>query len=98
MATTTTAPHTSPTTGTGGGSGDTAVSSNALAFTGPGAVVTWAAVVGALLSLLGIVLLLVVDTPRRALARLSFSASSRRPMGSGPRAHWAKVGRWLTGR
>jgi hypothetical protein len=49
------------------------VSSSSLAFTGPGKGDVWAAWLGALLVLLGLVLLVLVSTPRRVLARLAYA-------------------------
>jgi hypothetical protein len=117
-STTTTGPPKSTTTTTGAGGGGTSgastttpgavrtASSGALAFTGPGRGITSVALVGIALMVLGLVLLMLVDIPRRALRGL-VSAGARRS--SAPRAgrfrnlaatgrRSQRFGRWLFGR
>jgi len=53
-----------------------AASSGALAFTGVGVIAQWLAVVGGALMVLGFVLLVMVDTPRRIMFRLARHHSS----------------------
>ena len=104
--TTSTAPtlaSSSSSTSGSSGSGSTAdaattASSGSLAYTGPGAATTWTVLVGALLVLLGIVLLLLVDAPRRMLARLSTTGSTHTPAAARLRARSAALTRWLAGR
>ena len=53
-------------------------SSSSLAFTGVGVVAQWLAVVGGALIVLGFVLLVMVDTPRRVMYRLAHQGLRRR--------------------
>ena len=76
-----------PSTGSGGGgsgsSGSTpSVSSNQLAFTGAGPGVGILGVLGGMLILFGLALLVLVDAPRRAFARLATATASGRRMGA----------------
>jgi hypothetical protein len=64
-------------------------SSGALAFTGLGDVAQWLAVVGGALIILGFVLLVMVDTPRRLLYRLARSGTGGR-VGRGARWLWGR--------
>ncbi len=56
-----------------------AASSGALAFTGVGVIAQWLAVVGGALMVLGFVLLVMVDTPRRIMFRLARHHSRHTP-------------------
>ncbi len=88
---TTTDPGSSTTAGAATGPGsshvntptvpDPVVSANSgsLAFTGVGMVAQWAAVVGGALIIVGFVLLILVDTPRRILYRLTGRKIKERP-------------------
>jgi hypothetical protein len=57
-----------------------------LAFTGLGDVAQWLAIVGGALIILGFVLLVMVDTPRRLVYRMARSG------------HAGRAARWLWGR
>ena len=57
-------------------------SSGSLAFTGVGVVAQWLAVVGGALMVLGFVLLVMVDTPRRLMYRLAHTGPDRRTAAS----------------
>jgi hypothetical protein len=71
VTTTTKAPATSPGGGGGGGSKTPSVNSNQLAFTGSGPGIGILTVIGAALILLGFVLMVLVDAPRRAMAQFA---------------------------
>ncbi len=72
---TTKAPATTPSSGGGGGATPVTAKSTSLAFTGTGPGIGILGVIGGVLILLGLALLVLIDTPRRAIEQFAFLRS-----------------------
>ncbi|HXQ91135.1 MAG TPA: hypothetical protein VN768_06200 [Acidimicrobiales bacterium] len=83
------------------------MSSSSLAFTGPGNGVSWTALLGGALVILGLVLLVLLSTPRRAVVALAYAGVTRRRrdvrsrlsgLGGALAVRAARTARWMLGR